>query len=412
MNSKYLKSTIAAALCTAAVLAVAGPGGGSGGGGSGGGGGGGSQPSTDLYAEMVLIDRDVNGVPITTLGLGPRDKWVQVPQPIMFGPKTDCPLDFYALVPVGTDSVYNSFPEGEKVDARYIPFVDGEIPEEYKLCMTEADLGRLSVVRSPDDVLDRALIEMVTALRDATAVGLDEAGRLMVTYTEDGELLKRTIDAPAENAAAFQRILEQAKLNHADVGDVTARLPVWPEGETGARHLLNRAAPMLAAASDKFGHVGLDEMIYVTQILDLAGDMTADAKRTFGDPWAGGIFNFDGYVYDRATTYSGNVCYLKVLEATPNSSSDDGLPVDVTAQVVKEPILARIFPPLASELDYVGGLTAGTDYTGFTGENAWGFKQAVDDARAVIFWVHEHPVPVELIEYCELEPGDAVAIAR
>jgi hypothetical protein len=409
MKSKYLKSTIAAALCTAAVLAVAGPGGGSGGGGSGGGGGGGGggQPDTDLFAEMVLIDRDVNGVPITTLGLGPRDKWVQVPQPIMFGDKTDCPLVFADLAPVGTDSVYSEL----GIDARYVPFVNGEIPEEYKLCMTEADLGRLSVVRSPDDVLDRALIEMVTALRDAGEVGLDEAGRLTVTYEEDGVTLKRTIDAPAENVAAFQRILEQAKLDHADVGDVTARLPEWPVGETGARHLLNRAAPMLAAASDKFGHVGLDEMIYVTQILDLAGDMTTAAKQTFGDPWAGGIFNFEGYVYDRATTYSGNVCYLKVIEPGPVPVEGAVLPVDVTAQVVKEPILDRIFPPLSSELDYVGGLTAETGYTGFTGENAWGFKQAVDDARAVIFWVHEHPVPVELIEYCELEPGDAVAIA-
>lgn len=78
-------------------------------------------------------------------------------------------------------------------------------------------------------------------------------------------------------------------------------------------------------------------------------------------------------------------------------------------QIVKEPILERVFPPLADG-SYVGGLTNEGTWTGFTGTNAWAFAQAADDARAVINWAHEHPVPIELIDYCELEPGDVADV--
>ena len=87
---------------------------GSGGGGNAGGQGGG-KPTTDVYAEMVIVDRDVNGVPIMTDGLGPKDKVGPVPWPIMLGPKAteeECPL-WYAdsqpsedLIAVDGDSVY------------------------------------------------------------------------------------------------------------------------------------------------------------------------------------------------------------------------------------------------------------------------------------------------------------------
>ncbi|WP_295885444.1 hypothetical protein [uncultured Thiohalocapsa sp.] len=45
----------------------------------------------------------------------------------MLGPKEDCPLSFDALEPVEEDAGY--FVQG--VDARCIPFVAGEIPDEY-----------------------------------------------------------------------------------------------------------------------------------------------------------------------------------------------------------------------------------------------------------------------------------------
>ncbi|PLW81275.1 hypothetical protein CWI75_16750 [Kineobactrum sediminis] len=360
-----------------------------GGGGNGGGGGGGKPPATDVFAEMVIIDRDVNGVPITTLGVGPGDSPAQVPQPIMLGPKATaevCPLWYEGsdpsdeLIPVDSPSVYFAL----EIDAYRIPMVDGEIPEAYAGCTTEADLGRLSVARSPDSVLDQALMEMVTTLsevdgEEGESITLDPAGRLVVNYMVDGVLVEKTIDAPSENLAAFQRVLEETVLYHADVNDGT---PVeLPGSPADAQGLLARTAPLLAAASDKFGHVGLDELIYVTRILAIGTDMNADARALFGAPWAGEYFNFSAFSYNRVATYSGDVCFLDVTSIEPG----DTLPIDIAGQIVKRPVMEMVF-----------------DNEYFSGTNAYGYAQAVDDARAVILWTHEHPVQVELLHLCDL----------
>jgi len=390
-SRKLLVSALIAALTV--TVAVAAPPPGKGGGGGGGGGG----TSKDVYAEMVLIDRDSNGVPIMTWALGPRDKYGWVPQPIMLGDKDGCPLTFSELELVSVNSIYRA--SGVDIDARYIPFVNDEIPEDYKLCMTEARLGRLSVARAPKFVSDRGLYEFVATL-SMGEVSLDEAGRLVVTYSVESQEGVETeesyaIDAPLQNLGGFKGILTSAKLFHPDVNDgEPIALPVHPGGHVDpAVDLLDRAAAMLGAAADKFGYVGLDEVVYMTQILDITLEMTTEARTAFGEPWAApygipvtaGYFNFSKFEYDRANTYAGDVCYLKVTTPNAPPSEGDTLPIDVTGQIVKEPILEMVF----------------ADET-FTASNVWGFKQAVDDARAVIYWVHEHPLPAELMEYCDL----------
>jgi hypothetical protein len=391
--------------------------GGGGGGGPGGGGGGGGGDAVEVYAEMVEIDRDVNGVPILGLGLAPGDVWTDVRQPIMFGNTDLCPvelLDFESLEQVGSDSIY--FQLG--IDARYIPFVDGEIPEEYGVCMTEAHLGRLSAVRAPEKVLDMALLELVTALKmEGVTIGLDEAGRLQISYYDDvlDVDVVKTIDAPRENLAGFESLLETAELSHPEVaGGTPVEGLMFRPGHEGATYqealdLMDRAAAMLGGASDKFGKVGLDELMYVSEILTLGTDMTPAAKAMFGDPLddpgpaaSNKFFDFSRFEYNRATTYAGDVCYLKIIDPQEDT---ENLPYYIVGEVaiVKEPILSLVFPPLADPDDYKGGLSYEADYTGFDGEGVWAFARAVDDARAVIFFVHEHPVPAELIGYCGLE---------
>ena len=420
------KIVLALVVAFATSLALAGPppgkgggGGGGGGGGNGGGGGGGGGGDTkDVFAEMVLIDRDINGVPILTLGLTPGDEWGDVPQPLMFGDKEGCDLVFAELNPVETDSIYSVM----GIDARYIPFVDGEIPEDYKACMTEAELGRLSVARAPKFVSDRGLYELVATLSMSDLpIDIDEAGRLVVSYYvevpgEEGEeptqvLESFAIDAPLQNLGGFEGILTTAELSHEDVNDGEAvELPVHPghEGESEAIDLMDRAAAMLGAAADKFGHVGLDQVVYVTQILGLTGDMTAEAKDLFGTLDDDEFFDFRQFEYDRAATYAGDVCYLKVLDPEEPLAGTT-LPYELVdgAAIVREPILEVVFP-LQAVVNTTAGFSQELTYTGFTGENVWGFAQAVDDARAVIYWVHEHPVPVELLKYCELPDAGGI----
>ena len=417
----------------AASLALAGPGGGGGGGGGngggngggGGGGGGSGKPGAsvdDFYGDMALIDRDVDGVPILAWGLGPKDKYMWVRAPIVFPDKlgtTECPLtadDLELLaadptsdyVVLGTGSVYAAL----GIEAYRIPLVDGEVPESSAGCVTEADFGRLSAVRSPPKVLDAALLELVTTLSiEDASISLDEAGRTMVIYEEDDLTVVKTVDAPRENLAGFERLLETAGLSHPEVNDgagVEDLLPERPDrsGDVALRRL-DRAAAMFGAAADKFHPMGLDELMYVVAMMEIGDDMTAEAISIFGEPNIGQeegktpflYFDFSSFTYDRADTYAGDVCYLKV---TGVSGTD---PVVVTAEVASEPILQVVFPPLLDDTGYVGGLELlmhedGFYYTGFTGTNAWGFSRAVDDARAVINWVHEHPMPVELLEFC------------
>jgi len=399
---------------------------------SGGGRGGGGKPSApDLYGDMVLIDRTVDGVPITTLGLGPKDQWVQVPQPIMLGPKVDCPLWNLTEGPfVGEDTPIEGLPGLEEIvdpdsiytqldgiTAYHIPFVEGEIPADYGTCSTEADFGRLSSARSPDEVVDHSLLEMVTTLSNAVSAGgqifLDAAGRLAVQYPAVDDLgneiiVEKTIDAPLENLAAFERILEAAELFHASVnGGAPVVLPVYPGGHgpnAEANDLLDRAAAMIGAAGDKSGYVGMDEIVYLTLVRTIAADMSGEARTMFGQPPETGYFNFGKFDYDRSKTYDGTVCYFDVVSPTSGPGETDTLPQAVTGDITKGSILQLVFPPL-DEGEYVGGLVDAGDYTNFTGSNVWAFARAADDARAVIDWVHAHPVPEELADYCKLDMG-------
>lgn len=382
-SRRLLVAAVVAALTMTVAVAAPPPGKGPG---SGGGGGGGGGTSKDVYSEMVQIDRDVNGVPIMTWALGPKDKWGWVPSPIMFGDKDDCGLEFDKLDDVAPNSIYTIL----GIKAKYIPFVDGEIPEADAPCMTEARLGRLSVARAPKFVADRGLYEFVATL-SMGEVSLDPAGRLVVTYSVENEEGDQTdesyaIDAPLQNLGGFRGILTTGGLSHPDVNDgAPVTLPVHP-GHVGpdgpAVNLFDRAAAMLGAASDKFGYVGLDEVVYMTQILGITSAMTDSARNLFGYPWpapygnpvTAPYFNFSKFEYDRSETYAGDLCYLKNLKV-------DG--TAVTAEIAEEPIMELVFNDAE-----------------FTGSNVWGFKQAVDDARAVIYWVHENPMPAELLQYC------------
>jgi hypothetical protein len=280
----------------------------------------------DLYGEMVIVLRDVNGVPILTQwtdsdGDGVNDTMVVC--------VADCgegwfeqPLDA-AGNPVPLDA------EGEPYDATLL---------------VEVDLGRLSVARSPSKVIEHALDEAISSLNVATSITVDAAGRLVLVI--DGEV--KTIDSPLENLALYETLISEGYLPGLTASDEVLGDLAYLKDPTYTSGDFASAASFLAAASDKFGATDLDEVVYINAILGIEG--------TLPD----GYVDYSTYVYDRSDTYDGlTVTYLR----------DNG---DGTYTEVTEPLMTAVF-----------------DSTDYDGVNVEGFAQAVDDATQVIEFVHE-----------------------
>jgi YD repeat-containing protein len=277
------------------------------GGKSGGGGkpvGAGSKKG-DLFGDMVVLLRDANGEPLLT-----TDDLVQVIAYVYD--------DSGNLVPL------------KDVDGKLvvIPYVDGELATSINGVLVypaEVDLGRLSVGRAPTKVLTHSLDEALSALTSGT-VTLDDTGRLAV----DGV----TIDSPLENLALYDKYM------------TTGSLPgvTLPDGFN--------PASLLAAASDKYGSISVDTVVYMNSILGINTGTT--------------YFDFSTTTYDRYTTWSDKTATVLVLK--------DGVYV----------------PTLVNLYDAVFNSTNWTDPTAEGGADD--FAAAADDYRAVIEFIHDNAV--------------------
>lgn len=272
----------------------------------------------DQLGDLNVILRDANGVPIL-------DQYGHVQ-----------PLDASGnLIPLT--------PEGDIVAGSE----DLVVPVEF---------SRLSVSRSPSKVTDKAYDEAIAALNAATAITTDASGRLVTTV--DG--VAKTIDSPLENLALYEALMNNGYLpgfvpkDGVSLGSLTFLVD-----RTATNSDMLQAASFLAAASDKAGSINEDMVVYTDSILGVTGAtplVGADGKE---------YVDFTNVTYDRSTTYTGTVTYLK--------SNGDG-----TYSVVTAPIIDAVF----------GGTT-------YTGTQLDAFTQAADDARAVIEYVHENPLPAQ-----------------
>lgn len=332
----------------------------------GGRGGGGNQDKGDLFGDLLVIDRDHSGLPI-------RDQWGHL-QPIVFESSTDCP-DAETFVPVtDPDSLY------AQTSTYYIPLdAEGEIPAEYGECAIEAELGRLSVAKGPDEVREQALTEAVKTLSAGT-ISLDPAGRLVVTYTDPqtAELVEKTIDASLENIAMYEELLEQGTLAEHD--------PLYPvdvlsglEGD-----YLDRAAAALGGAADKTGKVTVDLVVYLNAFMAIPDDLDAATMPAPINDNSDKYYDFSGFSYDRSVTYAHTLCYLRVV-------TENDEPVQVGDAYLVE---------IVNDETVMEAVFGGVNNADATSDNISAFVQAADDARAVIEFMHSHVVPDELLGAC------------
>ena len=345
-------------------------GGGGGQGTPGGGSGGGGRPDEDLgdlFGDTYVILRDDNGVPILT-----DDGYVQ-------------PLDIF-----GNTIELNE--EGEPVD-------EGAV--------VEVDLGRLNLGRSPDDVLDARLEEVIGLLNEVDSEGetitTDPAGRLLVTYEDtvtvldeegypvlddDGNVVQetviiaKTIDSPLENLAIYEALLTDGALlseNTALSAEAIAALPTSLAGLADASvdagdtdniddGDLSIAMTFLAAATDKTGTFSTDEIAYINTILGInLSEFEDDEGEGTGIYYSD--IDYSDIVYDRS---------VFDLTTTVLVETQDGVwtetPVNIYTAVFDGEAYVVAPEDVATLADWT---------------------QAADDAREVIEFIHEYAVPAD-----------------
>ncbi len=366
--------------------------------GQGGGGGRGGGPPADGaeapdFGDLIILYRDVYGVPI------PSDP-VDVPDPetgaLVLGGQCWQPI-------ADVDFSYDGWvvPADRVVVPAESTAVDGGwlIPVDQYNCAVEAffgaytrevDFGRINEARSPASVFEGQLEDVVIKLATADSTSLDPAGRMVASTCEEGEdTITSTIDSPLQSMAVYRQLLM--------TGTIGIDLPEDAD-------VLDTAARGLGVASDKGGAVNVDMVAYLNQIMGLDEVSTILPKRceTYREEVQGTIQLVEkcfldysmyddgsgalGYGYDRSETFGalpappyiwsemdqtdeGIFEYLRVLAEEPS----------LTFEIVKGPILGAV-PELMAD-------------PGYSGDNIGGFAQAADDARAVINFMHEWPIP-------------------
>ena len=379
-------------------------------------GGSGDIPDTgDLYGDLYVILRDVNGAPI----LGPNG----CIQPISS-------MDGSTTLPDGTEVVVvagEPFELATYTDSEGV-LIECELTETMAAWVQGVDFGRLDLGRAPEGVIAHAFDEAINKMNAATGFSIDPAGRIM--YTVDGESFS-TIDAPAENLALYIKMMKDGHwitLDTAPVepgdkgkkgsgsgpppgdGPSTEERPVLSDqaialldgigyGNLGDvdndlnSHDLLLAASLLAGAADKSGTMTLDQVVYINSIYGI------NQLGTIIDAKGNKYVDFGVFEYSRSQAYanrgtpgceqSSSVWVLQpVTETTFETTCMDLLGYDP----VSNPDYNSVHFVDKTEIYETEGLT---DYEVFD-SNIRGFAQAADDALQALEYIHNYKIPTVL----------------
>jgi hypothetical protein len=261
----------------------------------------------------------------------------------------------------------------------------------FESCTQEVDFGRINSARAPATVFENQLADVVVNLATADCITLDPAGRLVTSRVTGDIVTTGEIDSPLQNLAIYRQLMLTGFL-----GDAANPIALPASA-------LDTAARGLGAASDKTGEVNVDLVAYLNQIMGL----TDPATSTILDPKlcidvkeeVMGVvqlvekcfLDYRGHGYQRR----GNFEALPAPRYIPADEPEDGWfeylaeinpqqlpPLPPLFQIMQGPILDPVFP------DGQGGVDPG-----FMGGNIGGFAQEADDARAVINYMHNWPIP-------------------
>ena len=311
----------------------------------------------DIFRDIAAEDEDSDRPDWAGGGGGPNDRGGR---PADAGSaRGDLYGDMYVILR-DTNGVPILTPEGfvQPVDANGnpIPLDEEGAPIDPSLAL-EVELSRLNTARSPSQVLDRRAAEVITLLNSATAITTDAAGRLVLTV--DG--VANTIDSPLENMALYVALMTTGTIP--GVADLPGtEFDHLVDGVFTSEDLVSAAA-LLAASADKFTPLSLDAVAYINAILGINTATTGSV--TYSD------MDYSTFSYDRSDAY-GDVTAI-VLIAQPDGSY---VPTEV-----------NIYEAVFGSQDYSASGTFAA------------FAQSVEDARAIINYIHEYEVPAD-------EPSD------
>ena len=374
---KILAVAVLIGLCTLnSGVFAAGTGSGSGGSGTGGSGSG------EVLGDLVVLLRDDRGVPILTERLS---------DPVLSG---GCQQ------PLAADGTVIP------VDPLTCAVVAGN---ETKL--QAVDFARMSVARSPASVMDKQLADVLVNLSTAQCLSLDPAGRLVYSIQEsttdlngDGDtndLVSSAVDSPLQNLAIYRELMTKGALGR--TSDGTPIVLPNPPGITGYG-ILDTAAKALGAAADKGGKIDVDLVVYLNQILgldQLPEEQLAVLKipLTIRQEVQGQVvdvtkyfLNYGAYSYNRTETY-GNLPHPANILAPNTTNPQLGyfeyltLYRDEKTEDGKSLFYINSAPIVSFNPDVPTVFN-----TDIEGSNIGSFAQAADDARAVIEFMHSHPV--------------------
>ncbi len=321
--------------------------------------GGGSSGTGDEFADLVVILRDEDGVPIL--------KEFEVPSEIEGETEMQyCvqPISSVAL-PGGVSDVVNPV-DGRTVypiplmgDPGAPPPPEGEEVEvcdpqpAYAVYVAEAELERLNMARQPDTVFQRKVNDVELKLLAGTDITLDGAGRITV----DGV----PIDASPEHAAMYRMLMTTGAIPGLGVEPaVVDPFNTWM-----------LAAASMGTAAGKETPITVDSVQYYNRIATEIPDEYVssagwDLSFLSNDPNDPEQFvDFGEFDYTRSDVFQGCATWLDVPTLTWKVS-----PI-MTMAAFDE------LPPVA-----VGG----------TVSNIAGFAQLADDVRKVIVLLHQNDV--------------------